>query len=115
MGKVTIGREFLNFDWYNCSITKAVYLHMILNAYEQEGEFRGFKVGIGEYISSTNQIGKECNISDGKVFDALSRLFESYHIKYERLGKNYQEFNFNVKDDRLHHELTRYKILMAKS
>lgn len=112
MGKLELDESFLKFDWYNCSITKAVYVHLILNSYNQEGQYRGFKVERGEYISSTNQIGKECNIHESKVFYAIIRLSESKHIEFDGLGKNYQEFNYNVQDDRLHHELTRYKIIM---
>ena len=73
-GYIKLHRSILNWEWYSDSNTKAVFLHLLLNANWEDSRFRGYKVPKGSLVIGRKKIAKELKMSEQSVRTSLEHL-----------------------------------------
>lgn len=71
---IKLYRKFMNWEWYTDINTKTLFIHCLLKANWQTGEWKGIHFEAGEFITSLPQICEETGLSMRQARTALSRL-----------------------------------------
>lgn len=77
---IKLFRKFQKWGWYNDPATKSVFLHLLLKANWQDGEYHGHKVGKGEVVFGRKKFAKDLGLSEQQVRTAIKHLHESGEI-----------------------------------
>lgn len=77
---IKLFRKFQKWGWYNDPATKSVFLHLLLNANWQDGEFRGEKIRAGEVVFGRKKAAEALGLSERQVRTALDHLKKSGEI-----------------------------------
>ena len=77
---IKICRSILKWGWYDEPATKDVFLHLLLKANWQDGEYHGHKVGKGEVVFGRKKFAKDLGLSEQQVRTAIKHLHESGEI-----------------------------------
>lgn len=77
---VKLYRKFTKWGWYSDPATKAVFLHLLLTANWQDGEFLGEKVRAGECVFGRKKAAKILGLSEQNVRTALDHLRKTGEI-----------------------------------
>ena len=73
-GFIVLQRKILSWEWYKDSNTKAVFLHLLLTANYEPGEWRGVKIKAGQRITSISKLASELDMSIKEVRTSLEHL-----------------------------------------
>lgn len=79
-GFIVIYRSILNWEWYDDTNTKAVFLHLLLKANHKEERWHGVLVQRGQLITSVRKLAKETGLSIMNVRTALKHLESTHEI-----------------------------------
>ena len=82
-GMIAIWRKFVNWEWYEDTNTKAVFLHLLLMANWKEGRTRGKRVKRGQRFTSIRHLSTEVGLSEKEIRTALRHLQETGEITTE--------------------------------
>ena len=92
-------RKILSWDWYKDSNTKAVFLHLLLTANYEPGEWRGVKIKAGQRITSISKLSNELDLSFKEIRTALKHLQKTGEVACESTSqytvitiKNYERY-----------------------
>lgn len=77
---IKLFRKFTKWGWYSDPNTKSVFLHLLLNANWQDGEFKGETVRAGECIFGRKKAAIDLGLSERQVRTALDHLKKSGEI-----------------------------------
>ena len=67
MGFIKLDRKILNWEWYKNKNTRLVFLHLLLTANYEPGEWRGIKYGVGECLTSLPKLATDCSLTIQQV------------------------------------------------
>ena len=98
-GFIVLQRKILSWDWYKDSNTKAVFLHLLLTANYEPGEWRGVKIKVGQRITSISKLSNELDLSFKEIRTALKHLQKTGEVACESTSqytvitiKNYEKY-----------------------
>lgn len=73
-GFIKIYRSILDWEWYQDANTKAVFLHLLLNANWEETRYRGFVVPRGSLIAGRKSLAHDLGMTERSVRTSLEHL-----------------------------------------
>ena len=98
-GYIKLYRQMKNWEWYQNSNVKSVFIHCLLKANFTPGKFEGVDIPVGSFVSSYNNLGIELGMSRSTVYDCISKLEKSGEVGRTPNGKftvftlfNYDKF-----------------------
>ena len=98
-GFIVLQRKILSWDWYKDSNTKAVFLHLLLTANYEPGEWRGVKIKASQRITSISKLSNELDLSFKEIRTALKHLQKTGEVACESTSqytvitiKNYERY-----------------------
>jgi hypothetical protein len=86
-GFIKLHRQIMDWEWYRDPNTKAVFIHILLNACYDQCRFMGTDVSRGQYITSLNRLSSDINVSVRQVRTALNRLMKTGEIDMQSTNK----------------------------
>ena len=79
-GFIKLHRSIVSWEWYSDLNTKAVFLHLLLNANWEDSRFRGYDVPKGSLVTSYNSLSKALGISKQSVRTSINHLISTHEI-----------------------------------
>lgn len=86
-GWLKLHRTFLEWEWYRDNNTKAVYLHLLLNACIEPCVVYNTLLSAGQYITTTPELAKACNITLKQCRTAINHLLSTNNITISTTNK----------------------------
>ncbi len=86
-GWVKLYREMLDWEWYDDTIVKIVYLHILLSANWEDANYHGTVIKAGEFKTTVRQIAADLKISIQQVRRALNALKRTNQITTHTTSK----------------------------
>lgn len=84
---IKVYRKFMNWEWYTDTNTKALFLHCLLRANWEEGQWQGIHYDAGEFITSLPSLASETGLSIQQVRSALAHLTATGEITSKSTAK----------------------------
>lgn len=98
-GFIKIYRSLLEWEWYQDTNTKTVFIHLLLTANYEDKNWKGNKICRGQKVTSYQNLANELNMSIQNVRTAIKHLISTgeitnkQHAKYSLITiKNYDKF-----------------------
>lgn len=98
-GYIKLYRKMLEWDWYDDTNTKVVFLHLLLTANYKDTEWHGIPLKRGDVVTSIHKLATDLKLSDQNVRTALSHLkltgeiTSKSHRKFSIISiKNYNQY-----------------------
>lgn len=82
-GWVVLYRKFLEWEWYDDTNTKILFLHILLKANWKDKRWRGIDIKRGSFITSRSKLSKETGLSEQQVRTSIDRLKSTSEITYQ--------------------------------
>lgn len=79
-GWVKIHRQFLEWEWYDDTNTKILFLHLLLKANHKDKNYRGQLVKRGSLLTGRELLSKETGLSVMQVRTSLNKLKSTNEI-----------------------------------
>jgi hypothetical protein len=76
-------RQFLEWEWYNDTNTKVLFIHLILKANHKDNRYKGRLVQRGTLLTGRSILSKEVGLSEQQVRTSLSKLKSTNEITIE--------------------------------
>ena len=86
-GWIKLKRRMMEWEWYDDSHTVHLFIHLILKANREPGEWRGVKVGIGQLITGRKKLAEQTGMSERNVRTALKHLEISNEVTIKATKK----------------------------
>lgn len=86
---IKLFRKFKKWGWYSDPNTKAVFIHLLLSANWQDGEFRGEKIRAGECVFGRKKAAKDLGLSEQNVRTAINHLLKSGEISTTKVTNRF--------------------------
>lgn len=90
-GFITLHRKLLEWEWYDHTNTKVLFIHCLLKANHKPAKWRGFDIKRGEFITSISNLSKETGLTVKQVRVSLDNL-----INTGELGKRTTSVNTTI-------------------
>lgn len=74
VGWVKLHRKILDWEWYDNTNTRLLFLHMLLHANTKDTEWHGHKIPKGAFISSMEKLAEGAGLSVRSTRTALTKL-----------------------------------------
>lgn len=107
-GYIKLFRKILYWEWYNKSVIKDVFLHLLLLASFTEKKWRGIVIKEGQAVIGTQKLADDLGFTRQQVRTALKKLEESGEITKDTTNKytlitivnwrEYQGYNKDLSD-----------------
>jgi len=82
-GWIMLYRQFLEWEWYNDTNTKVLFIHLILKANHKDNRYKGRLVKRGTLLTGRSILSKEVGLSEQQVRTSLSKLKSTNEITIE--------------------------------
>jgi hypothetical protein len=82
-GFIKLHRSFLDWEWYSDNNTKALFLHLLLNAAYSVITWRGVELQPGQYAASIKEVARDLRLTEKEVRVAVSHLLKSNNVEVE--------------------------------
>jgi hypothetical protein len=79
-GFITMHRQLLEWEWYKDTNTKILFIHCLLKANWEDKSWQGKDIKRGQFITSTNNLAKELNMSIKEIRTSISKLEKTNEI-----------------------------------
>lgn len=109
-GWIKLHRQFLEWEWYDDTNTKVLFLHILLKANHTDRRYRGSIINRGTFVTSLDILSQETGLSIRSVRTCLDRLETTGEVTSERTSKgtviqvvsydSYQEVTSETTDKR---------------
>lgn len=86
-GWIKIYRKLCQWEWYNISEMVHLFIHLLLNANRETGEWRGVKIERGQILTGLNSLHKDTNISYQTLRTCLKRLEKTKEINIQSTNR----------------------------
>ena len=86
-GFVKLPREIKFWGWYTDSNVFRVFIHLLLSACYEDGEFYGEKVSKGQVMTGRKVLASDLRMSESQVRTALEKLEASGDITIKSTNK----------------------------
>jgi hypothetical protein len=86
-GWIKLHRKFTSWGWYSDVNTKVVFLHLLLTANTDDGEFLGVKIKRGQVVIGRNKLSAEIGLSERQTRTALEHLKNTHEIDQQTTNK----------------------------
>lgn len=98
-GWIKLYRQFINWEWYQDSKTKSLFIHLLLLANHEENKWQGNTIKRGQLITSLSHLAKDTGMTVQNVRTSLKKLKSTQEITYTSTSKytlvsivNYDKF-----------------------
>lgn len=86
-GWIKLHRKFSEWQWFDVSEMVHLYIFLLLNANNEEGEWRGVPIKRGQILTGLHSINKKTKISIRKIRTCLDRLKKTGEIDIQTTNK----------------------------
>ncbi len=86
-GFIKIHRKMLTWGWYSDSVTKVVFLHLILTANFRDKEWRGITIRSGQVVTSYSRLAADLGFSVQQIRTAIKKLVATGEITSNATSK----------------------------
>lgn len=80
-------RKLIQWGWYQDSIVKCVFLHLLLTANFKDSQWMGIPIKRGQVVIGTNKLADELGISRQQLRTALNKLKSTNEITIKSTNK----------------------------
>lgn len=107
-GWVVLHRKFLEWEWYDDTNTKILFLHIILKANWKDKKWRGIVIKRGSFVTSLAKLSKETGLGVQQVRTSISKLELTHEITYQPTSQYTLLIlnNYDKYQDKPTHEIT---------
>lgn len=100
-GWVKMDRDILEWEWYDDTNTKSVFIHCLLRANFKDTKWRGKEIKRGEFYTSIATLVREINLSPRKIRTSLKKLEDTGYIstKSDKRGTLIRVNNYTERQD----------------
>lgn len=103
-GWVKLHRQMLNWEWYDDTNTKCLYLHCLLRANHSDTQWRGTEIKRGQFITSLESLSKELGLTVSQIRTSIKKLISTSELASKSQAKsriitvvNYDQYQGNDK------------------
>ncbi len=82
-GWIKLHRQLLNWEWYSDINVTRLFTHCLLKANHKDGNWRGFEVKRGQFITSLDALSRETSLSKSKIRTAIKKLISTHEIAHD--------------------------------
>jgi len=86
-GFIHLWRKITEWEWYNDTITKCVFIHLLLTANHKKKLWRGITIERGEVIIGRKNMAKELSFSEMQIRTALKKLKSTNELTIKTTNK----------------------------
>jgi hypothetical protein len=79
-GWIKLHRQLLEWEWYDDTNTKCLFLHCLLRANHSDTEWRGHKIKRGQFLTSVDTLTRETGLSVSQIRTSLKKLISTSEI-----------------------------------
>ena len=79
-GWIKLHRELLQWEWYDDTNTKCLFLHCLLRANHSDTEWRGHKIKRGQFLTSIDTLTRETGLSVSQIRTSLKKLISTSEL-----------------------------------
>lgn len=97
-GYIKLHRQILEWEWYSNLPARVLFIHCLLKANWQDGEWQGVPYKRGEFITSMRKLAAETGLSVQQVRNTLTNLQKTHEIT-QRSTPNYTVISIVRYDD----------------
>ena len=90
---IKLFRKFKKWGWYSDPCTKSVFIHLLLSANWEDGEFLGEKVKTGQCVFGRKKAAQELGLSEQNVRTAIKHLTKSGEISTVKVTNKFSIIN----------------------
>lgn len=87
IGFIKLYRSFIDWEWYHNNNVKVLFIHILLSANYENKNWQGITINKGQFITSTNKLAQETNLSIQQVRTSLNKLKNSGEISIKSTNK----------------------------
>jgi hypothetical protein len=87
-GWIKLHRQLIEWEWYQDTNVKVLFIHLLLLANHTEKRWRGFVIKRGQLITSNGHLAKELGFSIQQIRTALNKLKSTQEITIKSTNKN---------------------------
>lgn len=87
LGYVKLYRKFEKWEWYHDQNTKAVFIHLLLNANIKPSRYQGHQLQAGELVTGLYRLAEALGLSVRNVRTALKHLQDTGEISIKATNK----------------------------
>lgn len=86
-GYIKLHRKIKDWDWYDDPATLSVWIHLLLSANYEDGEWKGVAIPRGALITSISNLSLECGLSVKQIRTCIERLKKGKQIDTKGASK----------------------------
>lgn len=79
-GWIKLHRQLLDWEWYDDTNTKCLFLHCLLRANHSDTEWRGHKLKRGQFLTSVETLTREVGLTTSQVRTSMKKLISTNEI-----------------------------------
>ena len=84
---VKLYRSLLEWEWYNDSVTKDLFIHCLLKANYQSKVWKGKQIEQGSFVTSSQKLADELGFSRQQIRRGLDNLISTNEITTKTTNK----------------------------
>lgn len=86
-GWISLYRKFMEWEWYTDANTMRLFLHLLLKANHQDGNWQGKTIKRGQVVTGRKSLSNELKISEQAIRTSLNKLKMTNEITIETTNK----------------------------
>lgn len=77
----------LDWEWYNDSVVKDVFLHLLLSANHKDNKYKGIEIKKGQLLTGRLKLASDLNLTEMQIRTALKKLKSTNEITIKTTSK----------------------------
>lgn len=86
-GYIKLHRSLLDWEWYNDSVVKDVFLHLLLSANHKDNKYKGIEIKKGQLLTGRLKLASDLNFTEMQIRTALKKLKSTNEITIKTTSK----------------------------
>lgn len=87
LGYIKLHRSLLDWEWYNDSVVKDVFLHLLLSANHKDNKYKGIEIKKGQLLTGRLKLASDLNLTEMQIRTALKKLKSTNEITIKTTSK----------------------------